>query len=64
MMEGENCESCRFWKVGDYPHDGQCRAHAPRVFVLRNPGETADFETAFPVTSRNAWCGEFVKKEN
>jgi hypothetical protein len=75
LRTGECCDNCRFWRKE--PDEGgmvqavagilaQCRRHAPRPLtqmVLHgdDPPEYNFFETYWPTTGEDEWCGEYQR---
>lgn len=53
------CAKCRYWQPADM--DGECRRHAPQAVVL-NMDEETKFESHFPITAGEDWCGDFQAK--
>ncbi len=56
----ETCSACRFWKTTDQMN-GECRRRAPQAVVFNVTNETR-FQTQFPETAKEDWCGEFQAK--
>lgn len=54
------CEKCVYWKA-TAESTGECRRNAPQSVVFA-VDEATRFETRFPVTSSDDWCGEFQAK--
>jgi hypothetical protein len=53
----KTCSACKYWnKQSDA--EGECRVRAPQTMVFKVDEETR-FETRFPVTKAEDWCGEF-----
>lgn len=61
------CANCRFWKrdtenlasSGDGVPQGWCRRRAPQVIVTKYTLEDRyAWDSKFPATYENAWCGE------
>lgn len=51
------CEACAFWnKLED--EAGECRRHAPQTISFEVDDEVK-FESMFPVTGSDDWCGDF-----
>jgi hypothetical protein len=55
------CESCSYWKNLEDNH-GECRRHAPQTIAFEVDDEVK-FESMFPVTSADDWCGDFAKAD-
>ncbi len=53
------CVKCRYWQP--VTADGECRRRAPQAVVL-NIDEGTKFESHFPITAAEDWCGEFEPK--
>lgn len=41
---------------------GECRRHAPQTVAFEVDDEVK-FESMFPVTAGDDWCGDFEKKD-
>ena len=54
------CEACTYWeaKSGEV---GECRRHAPQTVVF-NVDTEVKFESRFPLTKAQDWCGDFTAK--
>lgn len=52
------CANCIHYKVTSAT-DGECRRRAPQTIVF-NVDEKVKFESRFPTTKANDWCGEFT----
>lgn len=55
----ETCNQCKFWKATE-ANQGQCRRQPPQAISFRI-GDDLKFETRFPVTASDDWCGEFAR---
>ncbi len=55
------CEACTFWNKLEESH-GECRRHAPQTVAFEVDDEVK-FESMFPVTAGEDWCGDFEKEE-
>lgn len=58
------CETCRYW----VSKTEECRARAPQVIVGQEYLDGGRkhrnvFETRFPATDKDIWCGEWQPKE-
>ena len=51
------CEKCAYWNKMS-AGEGECRRNAPQSVVFAVDEDTK-FETRFPVTASDDWCGEF-----
>ena len=51
------CAACANWNKLE-SNAGECRAHAPQTVVFQVDADTK-FETRFPVTKGEDWCGDF-----
>lgn len=51
------CGACANWNQLD-SGKGECRAHAPQTVIFKVDDDTR-FETRFPVTKAEDWCGDF-----
>lgn len=57
QVSNKTCNACAFWNAkGD--DSGECRVRPPQGMMFQVDAETK-FETRFPVTSAQDWCGEF-----
>jgi hypothetical protein len=55
-----SCAACAYWKdIGAVK--GECHRHAPQAIVFNVDAELK-FESHFPVTSAEDWCGDFSQK--
>jgi len=54
------CKDCTFWNP-QAKDQGQCRRHAPQL-VAFEVDERVKFESKFPVTKAEDWCGDFQKE--
>ncbi|WP_367874544.1 hypothetical protein [Luteolibacter sp. Populi] len=54
------CEECTFWNRLDGEH-GECRRHAPQTVSFQVDDEVR-FESMFPATDAEDWCGDFEKE--
>lgn len=54
------CEACAFWNSLE-EGAGECRRHAPQTIAFEVDDEVK-FESMFPVTSEDDWCGDFQAK--
>jgi hypothetical protein len=55
------CEACAFWNPMEDSH-GECRRHAPQTVAFEVDDEVK-FESMFPVTAADDWCGDFEKAD-
>lgn len=55
------CAACTFWNKLDEDH-GECRRHAPQTVAFEVDDEVK-FESMFPVTAGEDWCGDFEKAD-
>ncbi|MEM0965640.1 MAG: hypothetical protein AAGJ81_05785 [Verrucomicrobiota bacterium] len=58
--ETKTCAACKYWNAKK-ENEGECRVRAPQTMVFRVDEET-QFETRFPVTRSEDWCGEFQER--
>ena len=56
-VTNKTCVECAFWNKTD-GDQGECRVRPPQAMVFQVDAQTK-FETRFPVTSAQDWCGEF-----
>lgn len=54
------CGKCVFWKSEDSTK-GECRRHAPQSVVF-TVHEEVKFESTFPNTRAEDWCGDYEPK--
>lgn len=54
------CGSCAHWNATS-ADKGQCRRQPPQAISFKVDDAT-QFETCFPVTASNDWCGEYEAK--
>lgn len=54
------CEQCAYWNAIEDSH-GECRRHAPQTIAFE-VDEEVKFESMFPVTAGDDWCGDFSAK--
>jgi len=55
------CQACAFWNELE-SDAGECRRHAPQTLAFE-VDEEVKFESMFPVTAGDDWCGDFEKKD-
>jgi len=54
------CRACTYWhKTG--VDQGECRRHAPQTIVFK-VDKDMKFESHFPVTKGEDWCGDYSEK--
>ncbi len=53
------CQACLYWDSSAGTGKGFCRRNAPQSIVFKVDDEVK-FETRFPETAANDWCGEFT----
>ena len=53
------CGKCQYWEAK--AEAGECRRHAPQTVVL-DLDDGVKFESRFPTTSSDDWCGDFEAK--
>lgn len=56
----DTCSQCNHWKATSAA-EGQCRRNPPQAVSFKVDDEVK-FETRFPVTAADDWCGEFTAK--
>jgi len=56
----ESCAQCTYWKATT-ADQGACRRQPPQAISFEIDDEVK-FETRFPTTSADDWCGEFSAK--
>jgi hypothetical protein len=54
------CQSCCFFDIEPKEDLGLCRRYPPKLI---NVGDD-DYESTFPVSAREDWCGEFHRFTN
>lgn len=55
------CAACIHWNKLEEDH-GECRRHAPQTVAFEIDDEVK-FESMFPVTAGEDWCGDFAKTD-
>jgi hypothetical protein len=55
------CAACVHWNQMEAEH-GECRRHAPQTVAFEVDDEVK-FESMFPVTAAEDWCGDFTKAD-
>ncbi len=61
MTTTRACEACAYWNKVEHDH-GECRRHAPQT-VAFEVDEEVKFESMFPVTAGDDWCGDFCRAD-
>ena len=57
------CKKCKYWDEYNDGKRGFCRRYAPFHIGAEISDEIFEDDYAiFPLTLKNDWCGEFVKK--
>lgn len=56
----KTCQSCRHWNALSQV-EGECRRQPPQAISFK-VNEEVRFETRFPQTTAQDWCGEFTAK--
>ena len=56
----ETCAKCAYWNAKG-TDDGECRRQPPQAISFK-VNEEVKFETRFPMTAADDWCGEFSAK--
>lgn len=56
-VQTKTCQSCQHWNATN-SGKGECRRRAPQAVVF-NVADEVKFESRFPVTSSDDWCGDF-----
>ncbi len=51
------CGKCVYWNSQDSAK-GECRRHAPQTVVFK-VDEKVQYESTFPTTKAEDWCGDF-----
>jgi hypothetical protein len=54
------CGKCVYWH-NTSPEKGECRRHAPQTVVFQVE-ENVRFESTFPATKAEDWCGDYEAK--
>lgn len=54
------CGKCVYWQTTD-AMAGECRRHAPQTVVFK-VDDQVEFESTFPATQAEDWCGDFEAK--
>ena len=52
------CQDCVYFYPYEVIEDGECRKHSPRVTHTES-----DFNSCFPSTTEDWWCGEGRRKK-
>ncbi len=55
------CSACAHWNEVEDGH-GECRRHAPQTIAFEVDDEVK-FESMFPVTANDDWCGDFAPED-
>lgn len=55
-----NCKGCSFFLSDPKDVLGECRRYPPVVLYI---GDN-DFDSSFPLSSADEWCGEFIRRVN
>lgn len=55
------CENCAYWNALE-DTTGECRRHAPQTIAFE-VDEEVKFESMFPLTASDDWCGDFSKAD-
>ena len=55
------CGNCVYWNSIE-DSTGECRRHAPQTIAFEVDDELK-FESMFPVTGSDDWCGDFSRKK-
>lgn len=55
------CQACEFWNIVE-ANTGECRRHAPQTVSFEVDDEVK-FESMFPVTAGEDWCGDFSRAD-
>lgn len=53
----EACSKCEYWNKAE-SDQGECRRQPPQAVTFKVNDEVK-FETRFPTTKAEDWCGEF-----
>ena len=61
-VKTKSCAQCAHWNALDNS-TGECRRHAPQTIAFE-VDEEVKFESKFPVTAGNDWCGDFSKADD
>lgn len=56
-----SCSICTYWQATQ-ENLGECRRHAPQTVAFKVDDDVR-FESRFPATKAEDWCGDFVSKE-
>lgn len=57
IAEAKACAKCAYWEEAT----SHCHRHAP-VSVTFKVDEKTEYQTQFPVTQADDWCGDFAAK--
>jgi len=55
-----SCAICTYWQPTK-ESEGECRRHAPQTVAFK-VDEDLKFESRFPATKAQDWCGDFLPK--
>ena len=56
------CGNCTYWNEVEGTQ-GECRRHAPQTIAFE-VDEEVKFESMFPATAADDWCGDFYPGES
>lgn len=57
QVSSKTCTACKHWNdLGN--NTGECRVRPPQAMIFK-VDDQVQFETRFPVTKAEDWCGEF-----
>jgi len=60
QTKNETCANCAHWNPIS-SDEGECRRHPPQAISFKVDDEVR-FETRFPKTAGDDWCGEFAAR--
>lgn len=57
------CFDCAYWHEAT-EEEGECRRHAPAALHVDGSATSHDQCAAWPATSADDWCGDFLRVED
>jgi hypothetical protein len=57
ITKTETCSKCAYWNSQE-ASEGECRRQPPQAIIFK-VNDTVTYETRFPTTKAEDWCGEF-----
>ncbi len=59
-IQTRSCSICTYWQATKETM-GECRRHAPQTITFKVDDDQR-FESRFPATKAEDWCGDFLPK--